>query len=37
MTDDKSDQKRAQVPGSPGEEICPQCKMPLSQDICCPE
>lgn len=19
------------------EEICPVCKMPLSQDICCPE
>jgi hypothetical protein len=29
-------QQHAEEPDVP-EEICPQCKMPLSEDICCPE
>jgi hypothetical protein len=35
MTDSQHSQKPAadDLP----EEICPVCKMPLSQDICCPE
>ena len=39
--DDRDRANDAQRPGAAPdelrEEICPVCKMPLSQDICCPE
>lgn len=31
------DPVRKPAPNDIKEDICPVCKMPLSQDICCPE